>query len=162
MGLPKSRSPKPTARSMARLGERWTPSVIVRLRSSRAMAEINPWRRGWGAAPPHQKGRVVLGVVLRVLREAHGSVERGGEGRRDRGVGRAATRHEVAYAAGRVVGRDRHDIRVRGEESAALRQGDRMRGHPPNGGPLRAGAGDKTVTHADLRDRKSTRLNSSH
>src|SRR5712691_1941851 len=46
MGLPKSRSPKPTARSMARLGERSTPSVIVRLRSWRAMAETNPWRRG--------------------------------------------------------------------------------------------------------------------
>src|SRR2546430_12535524 len=33
MGLVKSPSPNPTARSMARLGERWTPCVIVWLRS---------------------------------------------------------------------------------------------------------------------------------
>ncbi len=36
------------------------------------------------------------------------------------------------------------------EEPAALRQGDRMRRHPPNGGPLGAGPGDETVTHAHL------------
>src|SRR5256886_16021889 len=32
MGFSKSRSPNPTARSIARLGERCTPSVMVRLR----------------------------------------------------------------------------------------------------------------------------------
>src|SRR6478736_2668136 len=32
IGLPKSSSPKPTARSMARLGARWTPAVMAALR----------------------------------------------------------------------------------------------------------------------------------
>src|SRR5262245_48015888 len=34
IGLPKSASPKPTARSMARFGARSTPSVTIRLRRS--------------------------------------------------------------------------------------------------------------------------------
>ena len=38
IGFSKSASPKPTARSIARLGERCTPSVIVRLRRSEAMS----------------------------------------------------------------------------------------------------------------------------
>jgi len=33
IGFPKSPSPKPTARSMARLGARWTPSVMALLLS---------------------------------------------------------------------------------------------------------------------------------
>src|SRR2546421_7898639 len=38
MGFSKSRSPNPTARSIARLGERCTPSVMVRLRRFPLMA----------------------------------------------------------------------------------------------------------------------------
>src|SRR2546430_10464713 len=38
MGFSKSRSPSPTARSIARLGERCTPSVMVRLRRFPLMA----------------------------------------------------------------------------------------------------------------------------
>ena len=34
IGLAKSASPKPTARSIERLGARWSPAVIVRLRRS--------------------------------------------------------------------------------------------------------------------------------
>src|SRR5207253_10819873 len=105
----------------------------------------------WGAACDHKEWGVVPRVALGVLLEDPGSVQLGGGGRRDRGVGRDSTRHEVAYAAGRVVGRDRRDIRMCSEEPAALRQGDRMRRHPPNGGPLRAGAGDETVTRSEER-----------
>src|SRR5437773_566752 len=70
IGLPKSRSPKPTARSMARLGERWTPSVMVRLRSSRGMAEINPWRRGCRSRDRHRESaaRARVPAARRALR----------------------------------------------------------------------------------------------
>jgi hypothetical protein len=56
IGLPKSPSPKPTARSIARLGARCTPSVMALLFSLWGMVKCIG-QRGGGAAgqqePPH-------------------------------------------------------------------------------------------------------------
>ena len=59
MGLPKSPSPKPTARSMARLGARWTPSVMALLLSLLGMVECRG-RAGKAGKAGRRKKRLVI------------------------------------------------------------------------------------------------------
>src|SRR5690349_17119806 len=61
MGLPKSSSPKPTARSIARLGARWTPSVMAELRSGEG--RHGNVVGGSVSGPAHRKWTGVLGAL---------------------------------------------------------------------------------------------------
>src|SRR5581483_519145 len=84
IGLSKSRSPKPTARSIERLGERCTPSVISLLRNLSAMAGLRTLEIS--RAAPGGGSSEFIAAGLPMGRPAGGAGYRGG--RRFRG-GRA-------------------------------------------------------------------------
>src|SRR5512143_2793685 len=132
MGLPKSASEKPTARSIARFGERCTPSVIVLLR--RSSMESLPRR----PARPRQYSRWTL--AQEALEEDQGLPFLGAQ----RAIGRGRAPHGLQEYLP-VLERDRLGVHLvrRGRDLepsldlVLLRGGQlKLAHHPVDEGPL--------------------------
>ena len=106
---------------------------------------------GTRLAREQEEAGVVLGVVLDPVEQHLRAVQLGGEARGDRPLGGEAALHEVLDGAGRVVGRDRLDLRPLGEEAPALGERHRVGGHAPDHRDRRAGPRDQALPDAQLR-----------
>jgi hypothetical protein len=97
--------------------------------------------------PEQHEAGAVAGIILDVLDQDGGAVERRRAASGHRCPRRVGGAHQLAHAPGRVLGRDPPQAGMSGKEPLALRQRHRMRSHGGDGLERSSRDSDEALRH---------------